>query len=194
MRPPPLNAVRRRGFTLLELVLAAGIRVVAGAIIVPNLIAMQKSNRLPGMADDLRALLVSLRTRAIEEGIPYEFALGTGGNSYILRKPDDPVSAADAVGSADADGRVELDHDGALGEHQLPETLRLEPAGAVSGGGSTGGGAASPDGSVRFHPDGTSSGFAFRLTGDTGSFLFRIRTLSGAVKSERQPLGAGAGS
>ncbi len=197
-RHAPRRRSPRRGFTMLEIALVAGVIVVAAALVVPNLLALQNSNLLGRTADDLRGLLVGLRTRAIEEGIPYEWGFASAGTSYFIRKGDDAASASAAAGDA-ADARIEFDSDDALGEHALPAGVRLEAVGPTGAGNPNNGNPSNQDQAptgptVRFEPDGTANALSFRLVDDrTGAMLGAVRSLTGAATFTRETAASPAG-
>ena len=73
---------RRRGFTLLEVLLTAAIIVMLGAITYPSLQSSYGYYKLHGGIDSVRAAWAMARAHAIEEGRPYRFSVEPNGSHF----------------------------------------------------------------------------------------------------------------
>ena len=84
-------ARRERGFTLMEVMVVAGIIAIAAAVATPGYMSRLPEIRANGAA---RALLTDLqlaRMQAVSENIEYTVTFSTAGNSYnVHRVPDNP--------------------------------------------------------------------------------------------------------
>ena len=77
--------MRRRGFTILELVLVMTIMVIVGALAFPSFEAMLTSSNEVAARDMVRASWAEIRARALEENRPYRFAVVSGAECLILQ-------------------------------------------------------------------------------------------------------------
>src|SRR5215207_2493825 len=73
----------RRGFTLLEVTLVMAVIVLMAAIALPSIEVMYGDVRLTAAADQIRGTWANARTKAIEEGRPYRFAVQPDGKFRI---------------------------------------------------------------------------------------------------------------
>jgi len=80
---------RRRGTTLLEVVLVVAIIVIISGVGVVSLGSMYAPYKLNGAIDSVRSAWADARARAIEEGRPYRFAVEPSGSSFRVA-PDQP--------------------------------------------------------------------------------------------------------
>src|SRR5512142_2745707 len=80
---------RRRGFTLLEVMLVMVILVALGALVYPTLSAMYGDVRVKAAADQVRAAWTEARANAIEGGQNYRFAVQPGTGKFRVA-PDGP--------------------------------------------------------------------------------------------------------
>jgi len=76
-------AVPRRGYTLIELLLAVGVLAMLAGVIVPNALRMYADSRLSEVAEQVRAQLAGSRSRAIEHGLVYQFRFEPDGRHYV---------------------------------------------------------------------------------------------------------------
>jgi prepilin-type N-terminal cleavage/methylation domain-containing protein len=83
--------MRRRGFTLLELLLVLAIVVMAAAISVPVVTAMLADAHITAGADMVRARIADTRARALDSGVPWKIAYlpGTGVLQYAAEDDAD---------------------------------------------------------------------------------------------------------
>jgi type II secretion system protein H len=73
---------RRRGFTLVEVILVCAVLVLVATLAYPTLRGMYPSFKVNGAADSVRAAWANARARAIEDGRPYRFAIEDQGSHY----------------------------------------------------------------------------------------------------------------
>jgi type II secretory pathway pseudopilin PulG len=182
------QAAAPAGFTLLELLIVAGVILLIVGAVWPNLLAYMQTSTL---RDHSRAVLETIaRTRlgAIDHGVAYQFFYEPEGMHYLmLPTSDDPAS-----GESDPSGTVVT----IPGEHgQLPEGYKFKtPFGIEAGQVSLSSDAlrdiptanelqgiswASP---AVFYPDGSGDDFRFEMENQTGHFVnVSIRGLTGAA-------------
>ncbi len=80
---------RRRGFSLLELLLVCAVLVLLALIVVPSMRGMYPYFKQQGAIDSVRAAWALARARAIEEGRPYRFSIEPNGGHFRVA-PDQP--------------------------------------------------------------------------------------------------------
>jgi hypothetical protein len=88
-----------RAFTLLEMVLVAGLVAVLAALVLPNLAGQIKSQELPASADQLRSLISLVQANAAFEGRRFRIRFPRedetdpmGGTTQpIIEREDDPM-------------------------------------------------------------------------------------------------------
>lgn len=166
---------RREGFTLMELMMVLALLVLLAAMAYPSIDAMYSDVRLKAGADHLRGRFAEARTRAIEEGQPYRFAVIPGEGNYRLA-PDNSDYWGDAGGSG-AQGAQPEGAQGTVIEEVVPSNIRFQLGGA---------GVASDGGWVAlltFNPDGScSEDKVIRLDLEgTRPIEIRVRALTGTV-------------
>jgi type II secretory pathway pseudopilin PulG len=180
--------------TLVELILALGVVVLAAAIVVPTVLSLADSNRLMQTADDFKGLLAGLRSRVLEESVAVEIVIEQNASGYKVVRADSsatpPASAASAAPPAwhdvDSSARVEFDRDAAFGEHKLPEGVIFRNLRAPTTSD------AAPPGTIRFYPNGTATPIEFEIFDPVaGAVRFHIRGLTGNVSSKRVYSGRG---
>ncbi len=74
--------MRRAGFTILEIVLVLAVLLLLAAITLPSIEAMYGDLRLTAAADLVRARWADARARAVEDGVPYRFAVKPGSGHF----------------------------------------------------------------------------------------------------------------
>ena len=72
----------RRGFSLIELILALMVFGLSSLIVLPNIERGMQERQLRGSALGLAAVARDLRSRALHEGIPRQLVLDVSTNSY----------------------------------------------------------------------------------------------------------------
>jgi hypothetical protein len=174
------------------MLLVMAVIVMATAIVVSNIDGVRQAYRLPRAADDLRGILVGIRARAMDEATMYEFSFELDAAKFRVAKAgekSDRTNAAQAEGDLDASGRAEFNQNDVLGEHELSAGLKLVASERGSGSRTTSSALNenSQRMSVRFMPDGSSTGLAFVLKDETGPKVdVQVRALTGAVKMVRK--------
>jgi prepilin-type N-terminal cleavage/methylation domain-containing protein len=175
--------MRRGGFTLLELTLVLAVIVLLAAMAYPSLEAMYAEVRLTAAADQVRAAWADARAKAVEDGLPYRFAVMPADGRYRIA-PDSGdywAGGAGAAAPADADSPP-LDR-----EDALPKGVSFADDGLVGEGDEAAGWVTL----VRFQPDGTASRdveVVFTAAG-CRPLQVRLRGLTGAVTTQHLPLG-----
>jgi prepilin-type N-terminal cleavage/methylation domain-containing protein len=102
---------KRRGFTLLEVVLVAALLVIVAAITYPIASSMFAHEKVMAAADSVRGSMANARNRAVSEGRAYKLAVVPNKGNYRIApdKPsywsgsgagDDSASAATGNGQA----------------------------------------------------------------------------------------------
>src|SRR5262245_46560038 len=81
--------MRRRGFTLMELMLVVAIIVAVGALVTPFMDAFFEPHTVQAALDQIRAEWTETRTPAMSEGIPYRFSVKPNTGEFRI-EPDDP--------------------------------------------------------------------------------------------------------
>jgi prepilin-type N-terminal cleavage/methylation domain-containing protein len=175
----------RRGFTLFELVLVLAVLVTLAAIIYPSLEAMYGGYRLVAGVDMVRASWAAARSRAIEEGRPYRFAIIPGEGRFRVA-PDGGTYWSDNSPEENSNGPPPL-----IQEETLPKGIRFAStdSGAATDSGpqqdSANGG---PWTSVAtFLPDGTARedvAIEFTQKGGGRPMTLKLRGLTGVVRLE----------
>jgi prepilin-type N-terminal cleavage/methylation domain-containing protein len=117
---------RRRGFTLLEVLLASAVLLMLAAICYPSLKSSYGYYKLTGGIDSVRAAWAMARARAIEEGRPYRFSVEPNGSHFRVA----PDKADYWSGSAPAD---DSQGKGLVLEQALPGGVRFSVNGQPTG-------------------------------------------------------------
>jgi prepilin-type N-terminal cleavage/methylation domain-containing protein len=182
--------MHRRAFTLLEVVLVLTILVIVTVLAYPSLEGMYDNARLKAAADEVRAAWTEARTRAVNEGRPYRFALVPGKGNYRLAPDASEFWSGD--GTQREDTTEETERPLVLEKH-LARGVRFNTEdGTMPLESDTGNESFLPPGSVElnkylpiltFFPDGTSRedvSIVFSLKG-ARPILLRLRGITGAV-------------
>jgi len=156
---------RRRGLTLMEVLLVLSLLVIVAAIAWPALARPMAGYRLRHAADVLRAQWIRARNQAITGGQTVQFHYSLGGSGYSLAAGDDAEEAILAL--ADAEAAVDessatpsssgsgslLPKDITFHQVETADDLELPP-GATLGADLSQEGAEQP---LQFYPDGSTS-------------------------------------
>jgi prepilin-type N-terminal cleavage/methylation domain-containing protein len=173
-----LTAMRRTGYTLMEVILVLAIMVLLAALSFPSVETMYGDVRLNAAADQIRARWADARTQAIEEGRPYRFAVQTDGRFRIA-----PDTMEFWGGGSTGDNALpnETDTPPLDIEESLPKGVKFSDNGLNTAGdaGDAGGWITV----VRFQPDGTASTDVEIVFESEGCrpLQLRLRGLTGAV-------------
>ncbi len=95
----------RRGFTIVELLLALAILVTLAAMVVPSFSSLLADRRVARAGDQLRVEMMQARLAAMRSGRTYLLQLQTGTNSVRIRPwvdMNDMTEAVDQTGSSAA--------------------------------------------------------------------------------------------
>ncbi len=186
------GAGRRRGFTLVEILIVMAVLVVIFAMAVPLIRKPLVRREVQSAADSVRTKMFHARIGAMRSSHVYTFQYQPGSGTYRV-SPQELASAQTADGSQGATEDPVL----ADGEHQpsedgsLPDGMRLiaddspdpdasdaAPA-AIAQGGDGGNGWSDP---IFFYPDGTTSDARLIVASGRGYAIhIRIRGVTGNV-------------
>jgi prepilin-type N-terminal cleavage/methylation domain-containing protein len=171
----------RRGFTLLELLLVMAILVVLLSIALPSIEAMYGHVRVTAAVDQVRAVWAEARSRAIDDGQAYRFAVMPDTNRYRVA-PDNP----DFWDGGDSGGASSNGHN-ATPHYVVEDALREGIVFKLGPGMDAGGGAWTKV--ATFQADGTSDTDAEVQFHSEWSrpIALRVRSLTGAVTSRTLP-------
>jgi prepilin-type N-terminal cleavage/methylation domain-containing protein len=180
----------RRGYTLLELLLALAVLLVVAGVAWPMLLRMYAGEPLQRSAEEVRQLLTASRLRAIDDGVVYEFRYEPDGPKYALLPQQSAGLAADESLTTPSGSAAES---AALAEPlELPPGVRFGLSQAVSSGTTlsvlpdsrlSGGAWSDP---ILFHPDGSSIDATVDLVDDDGrSITITVRGLTGTADVSR---------
>jgi prepilin-type N-terminal cleavage/methylation domain-containing protein len=176
----------RRGFTLLEVTLVLAVIVLVAAMAYPSIEAMYGDVRLTAAADQIRARWADARTKAIEEGRAYRFAVQADGKFRVAPDADDFWSGGGGTPAANTESN-DPDAPPLILEDALPKGVLFGDE-TNSGGGSDGG----PWTTIlKFFPDGTASADRTITIQAEGyrTVQLKVRALTGAVTVETLPAG-----
>jgi prepilin-type N-terminal cleavage/methylation domain-containing protein len=98
MTLPARSGGRRRGYTLLEMIVVLAVVASLAAITLPVLFRPLGKAELREAAKQVQAALLEVRTRAVESGVVQEFRFEPGGRRYeILSRSEDEENAVQTV-------------------------------------------------------------------------------------------------
>lgn len=157
----------RAGFTLLELVVVAGLLVVLASIVVPSVTGMGRRGLLMTASGDVLRFLADNRRKAVDQGT----------RRWVRFEVDGKALVAGADGGA-VDAQFSLPEGCEFGSHDSPERLPDDVADSV--GVEQRQAAWSPE--ISFYPDGTASDQRWTLKGAGSRRLVSIRGLTGRVR------------
>ena len=177
---------KRRGVTLVELIAVMAVLIILGGVILPTLTATRRDVYVKAAADMVRGRMAEARSKAIENGQAYRFAISEDGRR--IRIAPDTYEALGEVATSDDDSSPIL-----IREDDLPKgvTLQLTSDEAEF---------AVQDSSgwkrlVTFQPDGTCrEDSAEVIVSEKGvtPLLITVRGLTGATTTSKMPATAGA--
>jgi prepilin-type N-terminal cleavage/methylation domain-containing protein len=116
----------RRGFTLLEVLLAIAVLVILTAICYPSLRSSYGYYKLNGGIDSVRAAWAMARARSVEEGRPYRFSIEPNGSRFRVA-PDKSDYWSGSTPPDDKQGK------GMILEQALPGGVRFSVGGQPTG-------------------------------------------------------------
>jgi len=90
---PTSNAIRRRGFTLLELILVLAILAMAAAAVAPSLVHFARHRRMLDAAATILALTQHARNAAANDGRPWRLRLDSAESVCWLESQRDGAFA-----------------------------------------------------------------------------------------------------
>lgn len=109
---------RRRGFTLLEVILVLAILVLLSSLALPSLSRIQNDGKLDGSADAVRSAWTEARSHAVEEGQMYRFAIAADSGKFRVAPDRDDYWTGDAPPADDANPAT-------VYEDNLPQGIRF---------------------------------------------------------------------
>jgi prepilin-type N-terminal cleavage/methylation domain-containing protein len=84
-----MPSTRRRGFTIIELLIVLAILIVLGVVLVPSVTSFEGNVKQRGAADQFRARLAEAHAKAMERGIPFRVGMMTTNNQSRIRVAPD---------------------------------------------------------------------------------------------------------
>lgn len=78
---------RRKGFSILELVVVMAALLILGALVVPTLFGSRRDTHVKAGSDILHTYIAKARAKAIEDGKPYRLAIYADGKKVQIQ-PD----------------------------------------------------------------------------------------------------------
>ncbi len=92
----PRRVTPRRGFTLLEMMLALAILIAMTAVVWPTISSSMETDALRRSADRVRAALASARTKAMQTGVIHAFRYEPESGAYVIEPWQDDYSEVNA--------------------------------------------------------------------------------------------------
>ena len=171
---------RRRGVTLIEMLLVVAILIALAAIAYPTLAAMYGDVKVKAAGDDVRAAWTEARAHAIEDGRPYRFAVQPGTGKFKVA-PDADGFWDGTGGTTDEGENPPYTHEAELsGGIKFDVSANLPTAGEWTT-------------VVVFNPDGGCSSdveVALKEDDEDGApVVVRARAMTGAVTVRRKSAG-----
>nr|WP_067294598.1 GspH/FimT family pseudopilin [Marinobacterium profundum] len=157
-----MKAGTQTGFTLLELLLVLVLATLMLSLVVPRFAAVVPGVELKSTAQKTASLLRYARSRAMAESRLIAIELDSQAHTLRLSHSDAPVVLPDSIELSVSDtGNLALGHE-------------ILPPSAVN--------ASMPGPSIRFYPDGSSSGGSLLLSGPSGHYRIDVDWLTGRVQ------------
>lgn len=205
-----IAVARRRGFTLLEILLVLMLMIAVWAIVWPALDKPMAAERLRASADQLRSELTRGRVAAMRTGRAHVLSVDLTTGRFTLAPADGitptsttaPVAATSPTMSVVAPpGRTlpdgirltellavdDVTPPPAVAQQQPPTETQVATGPAASGSPTTTA-MTSPPSSIFFHPDGSTSSARITLANQHGvSLLLELRGLTGATRVVELP-------
>lgn len=110
---------KRRGVTLIELIAVMAVLIILGGVILPTLTATRRDVYVKAAADMVRGRMAEARSKAIENGQAYRFAISEDGRR--IRIAPDTYEALGEVATSDDDSSPIL-----IREDDLPKGVTLQ--------------------------------------------------------------------
>ncbi|ANG63777.1 type II secretion system protein GspH [Marinobacterium aestuarii] len=156
-----VKAAAQAGFTLLELLVVLVLATLMLSLVVPRFAAVVPGVELKSTTQKTASLLRHARSRAMAESRLIAIDLDPDVHALRLSHREGPVVLPDSIALSLSDaGSL------ALG-HEILAPLSLE--------------ASAPGPSIRFYPDGSSSGGSLLLSGPSGRYRIDVDWLTGRV-------------
>ena len=182
--------LRRRGYTLFEMVIVLALIVLLAGLAIPAIESMYADYKLQSAVDQVSGKWSQMRTRAILEGRAYRF--GVRGDSDFRVAPDD----GQYWGGGDNPAPSDSETPPLVVEDSLPRGIQFSQADAADAAGPTD--ASNPtlapssgawNTVAVFLPDGTAQQdveIVFRMP-NCAPLALKLRALTGGVSSRRLP-------
>jgi prepilin-type N-terminal cleavage/methylation domain-containing protein len=173
--------MRRRGYTLFELILVLALLVLVAGLALPSINSMYADSRLLAGVDQVRAQWALMRARATTEGRPYRFAVAVNSGAFRVA-PDSPEFWA----GGDPPPGPEGSDQPLIVQDELPKGIRFDFGDAPDAAAGQSPSASAPADWTPvavFLPDGTARDdkeITFRSANCT-PLLLRLRALTGGV-------------
>jgi prepilin-type N-terminal cleavage/methylation domain-containing protein len=183
----------RKAFTLFELVLVLALLVVMTALAYPSIDSMYGTYRVQAAVDMVRAAWAAARSRAIDEGQPYRFAIIPGEGKFRVAPDSGNYWNGSGGPAAEADSGVRP----YIQEDTLPKGVRFDMPEAPADSGSASpeaGGSGAWNTVATFLPDGSAKeDVAIQFVGRGGgrALVLKLRGLTGVVRLESSKGGGG---
>jgi prepilin-type N-terminal cleavage/methylation domain-containing protein len=87
---------RRKGFTLIELVVVMACLIILGAILIPTVMGIQGDSLRTAGVDTVRARMADARASAMGDAIPYRLSVSSDGTQLRV-DADDPASVEEGI-------------------------------------------------------------------------------------------------